>query len=530
MVRVQHPKWFQVARAAAFALVALWCAVPLLWAGLALLAPGALGDADAPALWGPRQFALLRGSLAMALGASLIAVIAGGAAGIALGYFRPRGARALLTLASLPLFVPSYLLAMAWVDVFGMQAWLQPAAMPATGPPLLSLRGHGAAAFVLGLCHAPLVMLSVTAALRRYDFRGDEAARLVAGHLATIRALVLPHVRGALFLSGALAFVLSLLNLSVPSLLQAPVYTVEIYTWFNTQASPARAILQSLPMLAAVLAFALVARTLAGPCPPRGDGVSRANLPLRRSAGARRAAAGAALAFVLLSMALPITALVVRAWPLGSILNAWQTAREELAVSLLLASACALMCVPLAALLMAPGGLLARAALAIGAAPLAVAGPVFAVGFIAFWNHVGARAVVYDSALALLFVCAGKHLGWAMLALHAAARAQPPAQLEAAAAHGASAARIFTHITLPAISPALQGAAALIFVLVFGEVDAAVLTAPPGVTPLGVRLFSLLHYGPNGLTAALGLLTLCVVLPVAALAVWRLTRGLGGQD
>lgn len=516
-------KTFLAFRAAALAVLVLLCAVPLAWAGLRALEadPGA---SPGETLWGARQWGLLWGTLAMSGGAAALATILGGALGVALGYFRPRGARVALALASLPLFMPPYLLAMAWVDVFGMQAWLQPSSIPAAGPPLLSLRGHGASAFVLGLCYFPLVMLVVVAALRRYDFQGDAAARLHAGHARVLWSLVLPQVRAALALGAMAVFLLSLLNLAVPSLLQAPVYAVEVYTWFNTQVSPARALQQALPMFAAAFLIAIALwRGLQAEHTQLAAG-STSNEPLQRSARAHTLVLLAAVTGIALSIGLPLAALCVRAWPLHNFVEALGTVGDELATSCLLALTSAAGCVLLGLIVACSGDFLARAGTAVAALPLLVAGPVFAVGFIAFWNHAGLRGVLYDSPAALWCVCVGKYAGLAVCMLHLAARALPRQAAEAAAVHGAAPVQILLRITWPALAPVALGAALLSFILVFGEVDAVLLTAPPGITPVSVRLFSLLHYGPNSITAALTLICAGLLLPPAFGAIWLLTR------
>lgn len=503
-------------RGVAYGLLALVCLAPLIACAGILLGGGEGHD-----LFGARQARLLTSTLVMACGAAVIAVLVGGGVGVALGYYRPRYAEVLLAVSALPLFMPPYLIAMSWVDVFGMQAWLLPGPLNAAGPPLLSLRGHGASAFVLGMCHAPMVTVAVLAALRRYDHGLDEAARLSAGEWGVLRSILFPHLRAAIGLGAAVVFVLAMLNLSVPSLLQAPVYAVEIYTWFNMQASPRMAVLQSIPLSLIALPLLLVGLAALRRLMVDGDSAPRRNVPLAHARAARRMAGVAACCCMGLTVAVPVGALVWRAWPLTALPGAWVTAQDELIVSVVLAGGTALVCVALAVLLVA---LPMRGAMLIGLLPVAVAGPVFAVGFIAFWNHTGLRGAVYDGPLALLLVCTGKYVGWAMLGVWLAARGVPAEQREAARNLGAGRARAMWRVALPAMGPSIFGTALLVFVLVLGEVDAVLLTAPPGTTPLSVRVYALMHYGSTGETAALGLLIMALILPCALGSVWMFAR------
>ena len=55
------------------------------------------------------------------------------------------------------------------------------------------------------------------------------------------------------------------------------------------------------------------------------------------------------------------------------------------------------------------------------------------------------------------------------------------------------------------------------FVLTFREIDVAVLVAPPGMTLAAVRLFTLMHYGPDGYVMAMALTMSLAVFAVGAL-------------
>ena len=70
---------------------------------------------------------------------------------------------------------------------------------------------------------------------------------------------------------------------------------------------------------------------------------------------------------------------------------------------------------------------------------------------------------------------------------------------------------------MPLMLPALIGVWGLGFVFSLAEVDAIILVYPPGLTTLGVRLFSLMHYGPSSTVAALSVINVVMVLGGATL-------------
>ena len=90
--------------------------------------------------------------------------------------------------------------------------------------------------------------------------------------------------------------------------------------------------------------------------------------------------------------------------------------------------------------------------------------------------------------------------------------------VDAAEVHGVRRSATLARIVLPLALPALVHAAAFAFVLALGELPAAVLVAPPGGMTLAVRIESLLHFGKDGIVAALCVVEAGLVFAVLALA------------
>src|SRR5690606_25756312 len=103
--------------------------------------------------------------------------------------------------------------------------------------------------FVLGLAYYPIVAFATVLGLRRYDARLEEAALLVARRGHAFASITLPLLAPALISGAVLVFVLSLIEFSVPSLLQVNVYTVEIYERFSVSYDAPAAAAQSVPLV-----------------------------------------------------------------------------------------------------------------------------------------------------------------------------------------------------------------------------------------------------------------------------------------
>lgn len=109
---------------------------------------------------------------------------------------------------------------------------------------------------------------------------------------------------------------------------------------------------------------------------------------------------------------------------------------------------------------------------------------------------------------------------WVMLALHDLRPRGAHEQLRTLGARGGVAWR---HVTLPAAAPGLLAAFVLGFGLSLAELTATVLTVPPGMETVILRLYNLLHYGDQrgvmlmallqGLTVA-GAMLLAMALPL----------------
>jgi len=116
-----------------------------------------------------------------------------------------------------------------------------------------------------------------------------------------------------------------------------------------------------------------------------------------------------------------------------------------------------------------------------------------------------------------------RSLPLATLILAAQFASVPQDVLDSAQSEGAGWCRQLLSIALPWSWPAVTAAACMALIVSLSDLAATLLVVPPGVTPLSVRIFGLLHYGAEDRVSAL-CLVLALMLGVAATIAWQLPQ------
>src|SRR5829696_7365322 len=155
-----------------------------------------------------RQRQLFWNSLALGSGTAALATALGVFLGLILARVPSARIRVVRVLLCVPLAVPSYVLATAW--------------MLATGAWLFTVPG---AVFVLGFNLYPLAMLATEAAARRIETPLEEAAVLAASPRRVLTHVTLPLIAPAISAAALMILVIALSDFGVPALLRLRVYT-----------------------------------------------------------------------------------------------------------------------------------------------------------------------------------------------------------------------------------------------------------------------------------------------------------------
>ncbi len=483
------------------------CAAPV----LAMLLPLLLAPLDSARdlldlLSSGRLWSLWARTCGTALATALLATAIGAPLGLLLDQPGFRNLAWLRLLLTTPLLLPPHVLAVAWVDLLGQQGIVNGLAarwgLPPHPFPLYSPAG---VALVQAISIYPIPLWCLWNAARQIDPALPEAARNLGARPLKRMRLLLPLLLPALVSGALLVFVLSLLSFSIPSLLQTPVFTVEIFTSFNSFLDQRRAAIMALPLVGTGIAALVLALRL-----HRRSTPASAALQTRRDCAPGTATPWIWLtvaSVALVAIALPLFALAWRSLPPATLLAAWRTGAGEIGTSLLLATVSSLLMLALALpLAWAIPPAKTRLILVPCALAWLVSGPVFGVGLIQVWNHPGPLGWVYDRFSILVLAAAGRNFLFAWLGCRLALAWLPAASTEAARNLGATTQLTLWTIVLPLLRRPLLAVWACLAILVMGEVEATVLVAPPGWVPVSLRIFTLMHYGPAAAVSALALL------------------------
>ncbi|WP_394329399.1 ABC transporter permease [Natronorubrum thiooxidans] len=132
--------------------------------------------------------------------------------------------------AALPLVIPSYIGAIAFVSMFGSGGEID-SLFGVTLPRVDGLRG---AVFIITLYTYPYVFLTTRAALLSMDSSIVDAARtLNAGWFEAFRRVTLPQIRPGIAAGALLAGLYAISDFGTPAFMQASVFTSTIYWEFS---------------------------------------------------------------------------------------------------------------------------------------------------------------------------------------------------------------------------------------------------------------------------------------------------------
>jgi iron(III) transport system permease protein len=417
------------------------------------------------------------------------------------------GRRAFAAALALPLAVPSYISAFAWIS------WRP------------SLAGFAGAALVLTLASFPYVYLPTAAALSRLDPTLDDVARsLGRSRWRVAIGLSLRQARPAVA-TGTLATALYVLSdFGAVGTMRYEAFTWVIYGAYRNGFNPARAAILALPLVAAatlltvadVRARGRLARYRLGsgtarPAPP---------VPLGR---ARVPAALALLALLGASVGFPV-AFVLRWMVDGAAAGRpWAALGGAVANTVLLAGAAALasaaLAVPLGVLVARFPTRLAHALDGSTWVAHALPGIVLAISIV----YVGVRLLrpIYQTSTLLVLAYVMLYLPLAAGAVRSVAALTSPRVDEAARSLGYSPAAVLRHVTLPLVRPGALTGAALVFLMAAKELPATLLLRPTGTHTLASAMWQHTSVSDYGAAGPYALALLATTAVPAAL----LTRG-----
>ncbi|WP_392389137.1 ABC transporter permease [Burkholderia multivorans] len=474
---------------------------------------------------------------------TIVSIIGTGCAWLVTAYDFP-GRRTLTWALLLPLAVPTYIVAFAYLDLLHPIGPVQSAIRWLLGfdsprqfrlPDLRSLPG---AVFVLGFVLYPYVYLSTRAMFVTQSASLLEAARtLGAGRVATFWRVVMPLARPAIAVGVSLALLETLNDIGASEFLGVQTLTVSVYTTWITRSDLAGAAQIALAMLAVVVAMIALERY--GRRRQRyAHGRRMRPLAPRRLTGAAGCTA-AVLGWlpVLLGFGAPAAYLAVEtAKRLHQVGGVSAQLLDGLANTLTIAAA-ATVATLACGLIVAWAARAQRDSMRAGVARVgariaslgyAVPGTVLAIGLLTPLGAVDRLAGtllgrdglwLIGSAAALVIAYTVRFLAIAAGNVEAGLARIPPSLEQAARSLGETAAGALRRVHLPLLRPALTTSALLVFVDAMKELPATLLLRPLNFDTLATWLYAEAARGTyeEGAVAALAIV-LAGLVPVILLA------------
>jgi len=386
--------------------------------------------------------------------------------------------------SALPLVVPSYIGAFAFVSAFGPHGELASLLSPLGVEQLPAVYGLPGSALVLTLFTYPYVFLTTRASLLAFDGSVVEAARsLNHTRWEAFKRVTLPQITPGIAAGALLVALYVLADFGTPAIMKYDVFTRMIYNEFGARRLDYAAVLSLLLLVMALVILAVESHIEAG---QEGAYVSRGeSRPGIVALGRWRYPALAFTGSVALAcLVLPIAILgqwLVRGgqgyagggftFELG---YAWN--------SVLLASGAAAACVVLA---LPVAYLAARETSRFGAIParltyVGYAMPGVVLGLALVYLGLSFVPVLYGSVVVLVFAYVVRFLPQAVGSTRTSLLQVDPHYVEAARSLGHGPLSAFRRVILPLVAPGVVAGAALVFLTTMKELPATLLLRPTG--------------------------------------------------
>lgn len=477
-----------------------------------------LGSANVRAeLLQRRTLDLLWRSLVLTGTVTVLCVVIGVAAAWLVVRADVPGRRIWQVLLILPLAVPSYAAAYAWVS------WRP------------SMSGFGAATLVLTIVSYPYVFLPVAAALHRLDPAEEEVARSLGWRpWSVLLRLTLRQVRPAITAGALLVALYVLSDFGAVATMRYEVFTWVIYGAYEAGFNPSRAAILALALIAVALVLVMGEAQVRGSAAFSriGSGAPRPQ-SLMRLGRLKPVALGFLMLVVGVGIAFPAWRFVY--WVREAIRVSTPMAEVFAALghSLWFATLAAIVTLVLAV----PIGVLAARyrtriiALVERSTYVAHALPGIVIGIALVFVGVRLLRPIYQETPLLVLAYVVLFLPLAVGSVRSSVEQSPVRLEEVARSLGSTPRRVLARVTLPLAAPGLAAGAALVFVATMKELPATLLLHPTGTDTLATRLWSFTsttNYAAAAPYAAA--LVLFTAVPTALLSRFLLDRATGHSD
>lgn len=438
-----------------------------------------------------RTLEIVAGSAALGLGVAIGSI----ALGLPLAWLTARtdlpGRRLWTVLTVVPLAIPSYVMAFAFVAALGPRGALSEALRAVGLPGLPSIYGLGGAVLVLSLATYPYVLLAARTALVRFDPQVEEAGRALGDSpMATFRRVTLPLMLPAVTTGALLAVLYALADFGAVAILQFDSFAPAIYIQYRASFDRSLAAVLALMLIGITLFIAWIEGRTRGRHHQSAQGPRRPPPPvlLGRWRWPALALCGGVVALGLVVPAGTILFWLFRGMAQGEQLRILgPVIGNSLAAGSLAAVAAAVMALPVAALLVRHQGRLSAWIERLMYGAYAVPGIVLALAAVTFVLNV--TPMIYQTMLVLVLAYAVRFLPQAVGPARASLAQVGPRLGEAARTLGQTQAGVFRTITLPLLRPGIIAGMALVFLTTVKELPLTLLLGPTGFQTLATQIW-----------------------------------------
>jgi iron(III) transport system permease protein len=428
------------------------------------------------------------------------------------------GKTALLTLATLPLVLPSFVAAYALVLLFG-HAGIVTTALRGIGLPIGSIYGLTGITIVFALTLYPYVLMPAIAGFKAIDISIEEAARNLGGsRLHAFRTVLLPVALPAVLAGALLVFIEALESFGVPVVLaeDRPFLAVDIFKLFAGEAdnNPAAAGALSVVLIASTAIVLLVQRRYLNQRRFTTN-ARRAPPPLPLSRGWRAVATVFSWGVVILSL-LPFLAVLfisflkfrgpVLTWQLGFgnystlLAGSYRPLYNTLMLATITAVVATVLGAPIGYIVTRYRSRVESVLDVVGMVPFAVSGTVLAIGLIIAFNS--GLLILTGGWLILVIAYVVRKLPFSIRSASAIVHQLEPSLEEASVNLGVSPLRTFVTMTVPLMASGLAGGMILVWITAASELSSTIVLYTSRWSTMTVRMYQLLEGGEGAGSAS----------------------------
>ncbi len=473
-------------------------------------------------------------ALANTVGISLLATLIATVLGTALGWLFGRTdlPRASLfeQLATLPIFIPPFVGAVAWTLLSAPRIGAFNVALRNLGlPEILDVYTQSGMAWVIGIYLAPYVMMMVAGALRVMDPSMEEAARV--GGLSAVQTaarITLPLIAPAILSGAVLSFTIAIGLFGTPVVLgwSKQILPLTSRIWIAAQAVPpdygVMAILAIYLIALSLIANGLQRWLLAGRSfvTITGKGFRPQTIELGRGRGPCLTFVGL---YLLLTVAAPLLVLLAAClstytWSgrftldnvaeIAGSTDVWDTLKNSIWISIVSASVALVLGLEIAWVATRTKLNGRRLLEMLALIPVSVPGIAFGVGVMFLWLPIPVN--VYGSAWIIIPAFVGRFTAYAIRPIGASLAQVHPELEESARVAGFGWLRTLFAITLPLIRPSIVASWILLFSIFMTELSMVILLYTANTRTFSVLAFETWSTGIFSVLAGLSILQLLV--------------------